>query len=133
MPTMAYATFHQALEHIASQVEISSLRGVILSDLLHDSTEFQQEIFAGLKKRVPTALNTALQSSGNLHNPAMIALQEHFADTVLLTPTVKQFEDELKQYGLSITAAVYEKLVLPEKDGRRYFAAMLWLMVEKHA
>lgn len=122
------ATFSEALAELSRRTEKFSIAHMYLPapDSLPD---FQAQVLDALQKRAPKPLATALKSAGNMHNPAMVALREHFNLAVMDTPTVRAYNDDLTPYGLRIDKASHEKLAFLRQDGKLVVLCFLWLHV----
>lgn len=124
-----YKTIKGALVEISSKGILKHLIGINISELLRGNAVFQKEIFTELRLNRFTELNAALQSSGNIHNPKIRALYDHFAQAVLQTATIKRINTELESFGLGIFEASPEKLTIIETNGEKNFDAILYLNV----
>jgi len=127
--TKGYKTIKGALVEISNKGIMGHLIGINISELLLGNTAFQEEIFTELRLKSFSELNTALQSSGNIHNPKIRALYDPFARAVVQTATVKLINLELKYFGLRIVEASPEKLIIRETNGKKYFDAILYFTI----
>lgn len=127
-----YKTIKGALEEIASKGVLKHLIGINISEVLREDSIFQEEIFTELRLSSLDELNAALQSSGNIHNPKIRTLYDHFATAVLQTPTITRINTELDSFGLRIFEASPEKLMIIEINGVKNFDAILYLKVGKN-
>ena len=124
-----YKTIKGALVEISSKGILEHLIGINISELLRGDAVFQKEIFTELRLNSFNELNAALQSSGNIHNPKIRALYDHFARAVLQTATVNRINTELEPFGLRIFETYPEKLTIIEMNGAKNFDAILYLSV----
>jgi len=117
-----------ALKELSDSGRIQSLNHIFAHALVDDDT-FQKELFEGLQRNAPRQLTEALESSGNMHNPKMIALAKPFAEVVMTTPTVIGFNNKLVPYGLKIEKGSFEKLELRKSSsvyGRRFSCGLVF-------
>lgn len=122
-------TFREALAHLRETGHLDRLEMITI----HGATiepQFQHELIEALEAHVPEEFAEARASSGNMHNPALRALNDVIDDVVLRMPTVQQMDAELKEAGRQISRVSHEKLALFDRDGELFVMIMLWLSVE---
>lgn len=127
--TKGHKTIKGALLEISNKEKIDHLSGINISELLESDSTFQKEILSELRLHNSVELDEAFRSSGNIHNPKVRALYAPFTNAVLHTTLVKMINVELKSFGLRIVEASPEKLTIKEKNGKKYFIAILYLAI----
>ena len=126
------ATFGEALKQLEKQGLLDRLKTITIH-LFFREADFQKELFSALERSVPTALQEALQSSGNVNNPKIRKLYKPFMEAVLVTTMVKEISSALDGHSLKIAGASGEKFMLfKEKDQLRFFCGLI-LEIEKVA
>jgi len=103
-----------ALTELAKTPHLLQLRDISLQTFSSD-LEFQKEVFASLEKLAPKELQEAKRSAGNSANPKMRQLLKPLEKALLATPTVKTFNEELKEHGLQITGVGMEEITLDQR------------------
>lgn len=123
------ATLELALNKLGKNGIPKKLAHIYAPGLVTDPV-FQGEVFAELERIAPKELAAAKRSSGNVHNPKMIALHKTLPEAIAATPTVKALEKTLASRGWRISQASHEKLFFfKEEDGALRFSCILWLTV----
>jgi len=98
--------------------------------LFFDSdSKSQSEIKAYLKEHYPKLFSVALKSSGNLHNPKVIPLQEPYEEAILSTSFVSSLNEALSHIGYKVSKASSEKFFIDQRS--KTFSAAVWLMTTK--
>lgn len=123
------ATLELALNKLGKNGIPKKLAHIYAPGLVADLV-FQQEVFAELERIAPEELAAAKRSSGNIHNPKMIALHKALPEAIVATPTVKAIEKTLATCGWRISRASHEKLFFIKGEaGALRFSCFLWLTV----
>ena len=74
------------------------------------------EIMSYYEKHLPAELKLALNSSGNLHNPAMNPLIEKFVDALKVTTLFEQYETTINGKGYVVSKIGLEKFTMSNGD-----------------
>lgn len=127
--TKGHKIIKSALLELSNKEKINNLSGINISERLESDTTFQKEILSELRLNNAPELDEALRSSGNIHNPKVRDLYVPFTNAVLHTSLVKQINTELTSFGLKIVEVSPEKLAIKERNGKKYFIAILYLSV----
>lgn len=70
------------------------------------------EIMVFLNKQIPVEIDTALKSSGNLHNPTLAPVVNLLLPALQSTHLYRDISHVLDEYGYSIVEVTYEKLTI---------------------
>ncbi|MDK1287995.1 hypothetical protein [Pseudoalteromonas umbrosa] len=70
---------------------------------------FIGEVVKYYEEHIPYELEVAFKSSGNLHNPALSPLKEHFKNAIRSTSKYRLIDKTLKQYKYEIKSIWFEK------------------------
>lgn len=123
-----HSDFPSAISTIRSEGQASELKHIALHALV-PTDRFQEQLLVVLAEQAPEQLAQAMDSSGNLHNPALEPLREELADAILAVPLVQDIADELSSEGLTISNASFEKVVLQKNEDAVKILFFLWLSV----
>jgi hypothetical protein len=86
--------------------------------LIGESSEFtNQELLKFYQEKFPAQLQEALNSSGNLHNPAIAGVRDKFPEALQATSIFRQLEIELHALGYRVEKIEFEKFTASKKYG----------------
>jgi len=124
-------TLEDVIEDLKNADTMQRLTHVRLDHIQAYDARFQKELCAELEKLAPRQFAEAKRSSGNIHNPKILALHEFFGQAVLATPTVQNINAKLAPFGRQATEASRgEKLYFVRNDGQLHFRCYFWLRIE---
>ena len=127
-----FATFEEVIEELKKDGSIQRLARVALAHSHDYDPVFQKELCAELKRLAPREFAEAERSSGNLHNPKVIALYRFFEQAVQATPTVQNIKAKLAPFGLQVTKVDRgEKLHFVRVNDQLHFKCILSLGIGK--
>lgn len=89
------------------------------------------EVVAGFKSSHPALWESAIKSSGNMHNPKVTPLRVKFSGVLLKTPTLKKLDHIARDSGYTIAGASHGKFHLIKKDQSVRVYAGVWLDLKK--
>jgi hypothetical protein len=121
-------SFGDALVALKQSGSADHLHSIILHALVSNPT-FQNELRAELNRLAPDQLAEAEKSSGNMHNPKLVPLNEVLDEVVLAMPMIQGFGSELAPEGLRIEGASHEKLFVWQQGNATEISFALWLGV----
>ena len=128
-PQAEHKDFRAAISEIDSAGRASELKHVTLHALV-PTEHFQKQLLATLKEQASEQLTEAMESSGNLHNPALRPLMDVLSGAVLTLPIVQDIAGELAGAGLKVSDASFEKFFLHKEESGTKILFFLWLSVE---
>jgi hypothetical protein len=82
------------------------------------------------QKHYPNELEGALNSSGNMHNPALGGIIKHFDEAFKSTELYSDFNQTLNLYGYRINSIDLEKFTI--YSGKVSVAEIIIFCVKKH-
>ena len=92
--------------------------------------EAKVEIMAFYKKNLPNELMKALDSTGNLHNPALDPLIDSFVNALKSTTLFHTFETSIREKGYRVIKVRFEKFEMRKGD---LFVAEITIKCQKGA
>ena len=119
-------SFGDALATLKQSGSADHLHSIILHALVRNPA-FQNELRAELNRLAPEQLAEAERSSGNMHNPKLVPLNQILDDVVLAMPMIQGFGNELASKELRIEGASHEKLFFWRRGDTTDISFMLWL------
>jgi len=125
-----YVSLDEAIQNFPAEAPRAVLVHIWTGLFFSRDLKSQEEIRDYLKIHFPVLLASALQSSGNLHNPRVTPLREPFEKAVLSTSFVHATDLELAKIGYKISRVSSEKFFIDKKT--KTFFADIWLMTEKN-
>ncbi len=116
--------------------ESGRLEGIFLGRLVKvtaktaDADALQADILNHLRQKHPGALESALRSAGNPHNPKMVALHPAFEEALLRSRYIAAIDSALQEAGYRAAGVGTEKFFLLKDDAKGVrFDALIWLKV----
>ncbi|OCQ23137.1 hypothetical protein A7985_04080 [Pseudoalteromonas luteoviolacea] len=108
---------YYAQYYIASPVSLNELLLTEREGGLHSvrllccfgEEHFIGEVVKYYEDHIPNELKRALKSSGNLHNPVLSPLKEHFKNALRSTSGYQLIKETLKRYNYEIKSIWFEK------------------------
>lgn len=91
------------------------------------SQETNAQLLSYYREKMPQELEKALQSSGNLHNPAIVPLKKSFAAALRETAMFKDIEKELAKFGYTASKIEFDKYSINTKGSPKLRVADIWL------
>ncbi len=93
------------------------------------SDTIQADLRHHLEMHHPRELQEALESAGNLHNPALTALRKPFESALLKTRFVASINAQLLPHGYRIAGVSFEKFFIIKDSNPPEFDALIYLSV----
>jgi len=124
-----HATLNEAVSDYQNEAPNTSLKHIWMALFFDSDSKSQSEIKAYLKEHYPKLFSVALKSSGNLHNPKVIPLQEPYEEAILSTSFVSSLNEALSHIGYKVSKASSEKFFIDQRS--KTFSAAVWLMTTK--
>lgn len=91
------------------------------------SQETNEQLLSYYREKMPQELGVALQSYGNLHNPAIAPLKKSFAAAFRGTAMYKDIEKELAKFGYKNSKIEFEKYSINTMGSPQIQVADIWL------
>jgi hypothetical protein len=91
------------------------------------SQETNEQLLSYYREKMPQQLEVAIQSSGNLHNPAIDPLKKSFAAALRETAMYKDIEKELAKFGYTDSKIEFEKYSINTMGSPKIQVADIWL------
>ena len=120
-------SLREAIDSVPKNIWLKNFR-IFLSE---DYPLLRRELHEFLSLNYPDLHNEALSSSGNMHNPKVIAIREPVKKAILASSFAKKIGDALASRCERIASASYEKFIIQKNDGKPTYSAMVWLSTEK--
>ncbi|MGH1486952.1 MAG: hypothetical protein ACRBCI_12090 [Cellvibrionaceae bacterium] len=89
------------------------------------------ELMSYYEKEIPSELQAAIKSSGNLHNPALRPLVMSFSAAFKETSLYLNIEKELFKAGYEAAVIEFEKYTINTKGPPKIWVADIWLKFSK--
>ena len=118
---------YDSLDDAIKSIDKNDWIGDIRVNFLSQFSELQSDINTYMLKHHPKKLAEALSSTGNMHNPKIIALREVFRQSILESRFVKKTNNSLSDRCEEISSVSFEKLYISNKHNNTKYEAMLWL------
>ncbi|MRX28654.1 hypothetical protein [Kangiella sp. HZ709] len=97
---------------------------------LDKDIELQSELHAFLLKNHSKLYSEALDSTGNMHNPKVIALHQAFNKALLSTSLVSKLNSALSARNEQILSVSFEKFTVNKSAANTQFNAIVWLSTD---
>lgn len=124
--TDGFVTLRAAIDSVPKDTWIKHIRVSALSEY----SAFQSELHTYMRQHYPEELTQALASTGNMHNPKVVALRKAFSEAVLNSEFVKSVNADFSRRCERVTSVSFEKFMIYKKASTPLFEAMLWLTTE---
>lgn len=125
----SWQSLTSVFNNLSAEDKATSLRICCL--LGGEKNRTHQEVALYFKKEIPSEFRKALESSGNLHNPALKPLTDRFIKAFKITQLYVSIKESLKGSGYYATNIKFEKFEIFKSTEPYEFHADIWVYFEK--
>lgn len=95
------------------------------------SKKTSDELLAYFQTHMPTELELAMQSSGNMHNPAIQPLRKNFVKAFQTTIMYQTIAEEMLKHNYQIERVEFEKFMINTEERMVDYLPDIWLILKE--